>query len=164
MAAKFSDQDIELLLAERKPLPADYRSRMKLRDKRGHKKVEFEIKGCRGSEFRLILRQSNFNPLDFSVILSYTPPQSNQSIRLRRYNGKSHEHTNQLKKPPSTTSISTRQLSVIRNLDPVKIPMLSRQRDMLIFPVRFGVLLPTVVLICLKTRSRICSRRFGHEP
>ena len=96
MAAKFSDQDIELLLTERKPLPVDYRSRMKLRDKRGHKEGEFEIKGCRGSEFRLILRQSNFNPLDFSVILSYTPPKSNQSIRLRRYNGKSHEHTNQL--------------------------------------------------------------------
>lgn len=47
-----------------------------------------------GSEFRLILRQSMNNALDFSVILAYRPPRSNQMFRLRRYNGKSHEHTN----------------------------------------------------------------------
>ncbi|MFZ3209691.1 MAG: hypothetical protein WA140_12825 [Geobacteraceae bacterium] len=96
MAAKFSDQDIEKLISESKPLPSEYWARLRLRDKRGHKEGELEVKGKSGSEFRLILRQSNSNPLDFSVILSYTPPKSNQSVRLRRYNGKSHEHTNQL--------------------------------------------------------------------
>jgi hypothetical protein len=44
----------------------------------------------------LILRQSEFNPLDFSVILAYRPPKIYQLFRLRRYNGKSHEHTNTL--------------------------------------------------------------------
>ena len=44
--------------------------------------------------FRLILRQSLFNILDFSIILAYRPPNSNQLFRLRRYNGKSHEYTN----------------------------------------------------------------------
>jgi hypothetical protein len=46
--------------------------------------------------YRLILRQSNFNTLDFSVILTVCPPDLNQLFRLRRYNGKSHEHTNQI--------------------------------------------------------------------
>ncbi|MBI5568687.1 MAG: hypothetical protein HY914_01960 [Desulfomonile tiedjei] len=54
------------------------------------------MKGADGSEFRLIVRQSEFNPLDFSVILTYRPPKKNQLFRLRRYNGKSHEHTNTL--------------------------------------------------------------------
>ena len=47
-------------------------------------------------EFRLILRQSSFNPLDFSVILAWIPAQSTSPFRLCRYNGKSHEHTNAL--------------------------------------------------------------------
>jgi len=53
-----------------------------------------DIKGQDGNDFRLILRQSVFNPLDFSIILAYRPPQSNILFRLRRYNGKSHEHSN----------------------------------------------------------------------
>ena len=44
----------------------------------------------------LMFRQSTFNPLDFSVILGYIIPNTNQVFRLRRYNGKSHEHTNWL--------------------------------------------------------------------
>jgi len=54
------------------------------------------VKGAEGSDFRVILRQSLINPLDFSVILVYRPPKSNQLFRLRRYNGKSHEHTNSI--------------------------------------------------------------------
>jgi len=53
-----------------------------------------DLRGVEGSEFRLILRQNTFNALDFSVILAFCPPKSNQLFRLRRYNGKSHEHTN----------------------------------------------------------------------
>lgn len=34
--------------------------------------------------------------MDFSIILSYLAPKTNQIFRLRRYNGKSHEHTNSL--------------------------------------------------------------------
>lgn len=50
--------------------------------------------GASGANFRLIIRLSDFNPLDFSIILALNPPESNQLFRLRRYNGKSHEHTN----------------------------------------------------------------------
>jgi hypothetical protein len=36
------------------------------------------------------------NPMDFSVVLSYRIPKTSQIFRLRRYNGKSHEHENKL--------------------------------------------------------------------
>jgi len=90
----FSDEDIVRLIRENKPLPEDYQSKIQVRSKRGHKERELEIRGDEGSGFRLILRQSNFNPLDFSVIVAYRPPKSSALFRLRRYNGKSHEHTN----------------------------------------------------------------------
>ena len=44
----------------------------------------------------MIFRQSSCNPPDSSIILAVRPPQSNQFFRLRRYNGKSHEHTNHI--------------------------------------------------------------------
>jgi len=53
-----------------------------------------DITGENESDFRLIFRQSLLNPLDFSIILAYRPSHSNILFRLRRYNGKSHEHTN----------------------------------------------------------------------
>jgi hypothetical protein len=46
--------------------------------------------------FRLIIRQNSKNRNDFSVILACLPPNSSTFFRLRRYNGKSHEHTNKL--------------------------------------------------------------------
>jgi len=95
MAVRFTDDQIEKLLRERKPLPSDYRVRLQLKPKRGHKERELVIKGETGSEFRIVLRQSDSNPLDFSVILMYGLPNSYQFFRLRRYNG-SHEHTNRL--------------------------------------------------------------------
>ncbi len=96
MSAIFSDEDIARLLAEEKALPDDYRALIQIRPKRGHKERELDVNGVDGSDFRLILRQSVINPIDFSVILIYRPPKSNQLFRLRRYNGKSHEHTNSI--------------------------------------------------------------------
>jgi hypothetical protein len=94
MATLLTDATIEALLAERKPLPPNYHEKLQVKPKRGHKERELDIVGVTGSEFRLILRQSDFNALDFSVILSYCVPQTNQCLRIRRYNGKSHQHTN----------------------------------------------------------------------
>jgi hypothetical protein len=96
MSAKYSDAEIAQMITERKPLPEDYRSRAQLHEKRGHKERELDIVGERGTQFRLILRQSNFNTLDFSIILAVSPVDSSLLFRLRRYNGKSHEHTNPL--------------------------------------------------------------------
>ena len=94
MSAILSDQDIKRLVAEKKCLPLAYNVKIQVKPKRGHKERELEIKGEDGNEFCLILRESSFNPLDFSIILTYKLPQSNVLFRLRRYNGKSHEHTN----------------------------------------------------------------------
>ena len=94
MSAMLTDQDIALLIGEKKVLPADYRKKIQVHPKRGHKERELDVKGSDGSDFLLILRQSLFNSLDFSIILGYRPENSNQFFRLRRYNGKSHEHTN----------------------------------------------------------------------
>ncbi len=49
-----------------------------------------------GNKFRLIARQSQKNPHDFSLILAICVPKSNQLFLLRRYNGNSHEHTNHI--------------------------------------------------------------------
>ena len=94
MAEILSDQEIKDLLDENKALPPDYRAKIQVRPKRGHKERELDIKGKNGNDFRVILRQSVLNPLDFSIILAFRPAQSNIFFRLRRYNGKSHEHTN----------------------------------------------------------------------
>ncbi|MCY4254790.1 MAG: hypothetical protein OXE51_01485 [Gammaproteobacteria bacterium] len=66
-----------------------------MKPKRGHDEQELDITGEAGSKFRLILRQSKVNALDFSVILGLLVPSSNRVFRLRRYNGR-HEHTNRI--------------------------------------------------------------------
>ncbi len=54
------------------------------------------LAGETGNEFRVIVRQSTQNIMDFSVILAVRVPGSNRWFRLLRYNGKSHEHTNRI--------------------------------------------------------------------
>jgi len=98
MAARYSDEEIEALIREPKPLPADLQSQIKLRDKRGHKEAELSVQGSNGNDFRLIVRQNNINRFDFSVILGILPPDTTQLFRLRRYNGKSHEHSNPIER------------------------------------------------------------------
>lgn len=77
MAATYSDNEIAALIGERKPLPQDWRSRLRLRPKQGHDERDLDFNGDDGSEFRLILRRSIVNSLDFSVILATRVPQSN---------------------------------------------------------------------------------------
>jgi hypothetical protein len=98
MGVKLTDAEIAILLNEKKPLPRNYRSPVELRPKKGHKEREFEIAGENGNIFLIILRQSEINVLDFSVILGYQIPKSNVVFRLRRYNGKSHEHRNRIER------------------------------------------------------------------
>jgi hypothetical protein len=90
-----TDTEVARLVGERKILPPDYMERLQVRPKRGHFGAELDVAGDTGADFRIILRQSRENHLDFSVILAYRPPNTNQTFRLRRYNGK-HRHTNRL--------------------------------------------------------------------
>ena len=98
MPVLLSDDEIQHLIDEAKPLPENYRLRLQLKPKRGHKEADLDFEGAAGSSFRLILRQSMVNPLAFSVILGYCVPKTNVLFRLRRYNGKNHEHTNKLER------------------------------------------------------------------
>ena len=59
MAARYTDSDIQQLLAERELLPDGYRKKLKLRDKRGHREAELSVAGAAGVEFRLIARQNS---------------------------------------------------------------------------------------------------------
>ena len=96
MPVTYLDHEISQLLIERKPVPADWNSRVRLRPKRGHHERGLTLRGEAGSEFLLILRQNKVNQLDFSIILAVRVPRSNHLFRIRRYNGKSHEHTNRI--------------------------------------------------------------------
>lgn len=96
MAARFTDPEIAALVAEAKPVPHDWRYSVQLRPKRGHRERDLDLSGAAGNAFSLILRQNSINVLDFSLILTVRVPGSNQLFRLRRYNGKSHWHTNRI--------------------------------------------------------------------
>jgi hypothetical protein len=96
MPVQLNDAQIAALIAEPKHLPGDFHIRIRSRPRRGHKERDLDIKGGRGSDFTLIVRESLINALDFSVILGYAIPSSGTLFRLRRYNGKSHEHTNKI--------------------------------------------------------------------
>ena len=96
MAISLSDLQIADLLDEPKPLPSNWETLMRLKPKRGHYEREIDVAGEAGSSFRLILRRNMVNVLDFSVILAFLDPKSNQVFRLRRHNGRSHEHTNHI--------------------------------------------------------------------
>jgi hypothetical protein len=120
-----TDAEIDALLAEPKRLPEGFRDRLAVRQKRGHQEAELEVQGDEGSEFRVIVRRSSLNPLDFSVILAYVVPNSNRVIRLRRYNGRSHHHTNPSSERCSSGSTSTPPRSATRCQGAERTPSLS---------------------------------------
>lgn len=96
MTITYTDMEIGELIQEHKPLPVSWQKRIRLRPKRGHNERLLELTGSSGSAFRLILRQNQINQLDFSIILTVRIPHSSRIFRLRRYSGKSHQHTNHI--------------------------------------------------------------------
>jgi hypothetical protein len=99
MEVFLTDTEIQQFISERKQMTISLLELFQsLKDKRGHKAGEHSIARPDGSSFVIKVRLSNENPLDFSAILGYTPPNSNKLFLLRRYNGKSHEHKNKLEK------------------------------------------------------------------
>jgi len=69
-----------------------------MKEKKGHKSAEHAMPQADGSSFIIMIRISLENPLDFSVILGYTPAKATKPFLLRRYNGRSHEHKNRIEK------------------------------------------------------------------
>lgn len=98
MPVRMTDAEITALLNETKVLPINFRERFVAKEKRSHIEQELTVSGESGNQFKVILRESKFNAMDFSVILAFEPQDSNILFRLRRYNGKCHEHTNKIEK------------------------------------------------------------------
>jgi hypothetical protein len=96
MSVLLTDKEITDLINEPKYIPKEYGDIFQLKEKMGHKEQELTLPRTDGSQFKIIIRQSNFNLLDFTVILGYIPPKKNTLFRLIRCNGKSHKHTNKL--------------------------------------------------------------------
>ena len=94
------DETISQLISEEKPIPSGLGiippRGMVLRN--GHWQKSHELEGGSGNRFVVKIRQASANPRSFSVILGYVLPGSYTVFRLRRYNGKSHYHTNVLEK------------------------------------------------------------------
>ena len=98
MTILLTDKEIESMVNEQKSAPPDLMSMGQFKPKRRHKEKHVNVLGASQNAFRIILRQNEINRLDFSIILAVRLPQSNKFFRLRRYNGKSHEHTNHIEK------------------------------------------------------------------
>ena len=90
------DEEIQLLISEKKEISRDFFSSFKLQSKPNHKAGKKEVHGENGSIFFVFIRQSAFNSLDFSLGLTYKFPHTNKTFILKRYNGKSHQHTNKI--------------------------------------------------------------------
>ncbi len=89
----FSDQEITALIKERKVLSNDKRNKFRKRMNRGSNEYLLNITGEEGNKFRVIVRMSVSDELNFSVVLSVKVPPPKKFFRLKRYNG-NHEHTN----------------------------------------------------------------------
>lgn len=94
----YTDEEIERLVLEAKPLSFNWR-------KEAQAKVTSvdvtQIVICTGEEnhnFQLILRQSKLNSPNFCLTLGFFPEGSNELFRIRRYDGKYHQHSNPIEK------------------------------------------------------------------
>ena len=98
MGIRYTDLEISQLLAENKPLPRDYQARLFQMKSHQHgiRRGQLHIRTQSDHEFYIFTRQTQFNPLDFSIILGIQMPATTDIFRLRRHNGKSHEHRNPL--------------------------------------------------------------------
>ena len=89
----FSDQKITALIEERKVLPNNWRNKFRKRMNRGSNEYLLNITGEDGNKFRVIVRMSISDELNFSVVLGVKVPPPKKFFRLKRYNG-NHQHTN----------------------------------------------------------------------
>ena len=98
----FTDREIQDLVDESKVMPCpahDLLSGMKTKSGIGasHSQTTFKFSRNNGDgKWLIYLRLSNENSFDFSCGLGFIPKNKTVAFTLRRYNGKSHEHTNQL--------------------------------------------------------------------
>lgn len=99
MSVEYTDDEIAALINEVKILPSNFTQVLfTFKNVNQHFESKLSVPGENGNHFVVILRKNRINSLDFSVILSVEKPRSNQIFILRRYNGKSHPHTNKIER------------------------------------------------------------------
>jgi hypothetical protein len=98
LATPLKDDEIKRLIEEAKAIPFGLRPLPAMPERNQHRRKDYEITAESGNSFVICLRQSTMNTFDFSVILGYKVPGVNTIFRLRRYNGKSHYHTNTIER------------------------------------------------------------------
>ncbi len=96
-----SDEYINDLVAERKIAKGLSLAKLSPKDKPNstHKASSIDMDGENGNLFRVNIRQSKENVLDFSIILILRDKETNQEFKIARYNGRhASQHTNKLEK------------------------------------------------------------------
>ena len=96
MSYYFTDDEINALITEEKTHSGTIHEIMDLKESDGHKRTSFDIMRADGSRFIIKLRQNVNDMNDFSAIIAFQEKGNNKDFKLRRYNGKSHEHSNKL--------------------------------------------------------------------
>lgn len=100
MSRVLTDDEIARLLAEPKPLPANWQSRLAPKPKadRSYTQRELDLRGDSGGEYRIVIRGSQLNRNDFSIILVYKDADGT-TYRLTRFNGRHpSQHSNKWEK------------------------------------------------------------------
>ena len=100
MSRTLEDAEIARLLKDQKPVPQDWRNRLQPRGRRdaGHRRRSLTITTETGDEFRVDTRQSAYNHLDFSIILTFID-HNGVEYRLLRCNGMhASRHTNRIER------------------------------------------------------------------
>lgn len=99
LISPLKDVTISTLISEAKDIPDGLSWSLKpMPERGGHWQKSWEIDCDSGSSFVVKVRWCCANLANFSVILGYKLPGSYTVFRLRRYNGKSHFHTNVLER------------------------------------------------------------------
>jgi hypothetical protein len=101
MISILTDERIHELLVEPKRIPAGLGAMYKaMSAHNGYYRKDLDVQSDSDNRFVIKIRQTCAYPMNFSVILGYMLPSSYTVFRLRRYNGKSHFHSNTLEKQP----------------------------------------------------------------
>ncbi len=101
-----TDEEIRVLIDEPKKMNRSTDSLlrdMKIKKGRASSVFQYAFRFPRQNNegsWQIYLRRNRENALDFSCGMEFVPKGRNQAFTLRRYNGKSHEHTNRLEGHP----------------------------------------------------------------
>ena len=94
----FTDKEINGFISEEKNFSGTIEEILSFKESDGHKMASADLLRSDESRFVIKLRQNQNDINDFSAIIVFQEKGNNKYFILRRYNGKSHEHTNKLER------------------------------------------------------------------